>query len=452
MIKKTPLIILVILFYTATFAQKRIGNETPEAKKKRMEWWTDSRFGMFIHWGLYSMPARHEWVKNAERLNNEDYEKYFKYFDPDLFQPKIWAKKAKAAGMKYAVMTSKHHEGFTLFDSQYTDYKATNTPAKRDLVKEYIDAFRAEGLKVGLYYSLIDWHHPDFTIDKHHPQRALNKANELDSYYDGANKGKDFSKYRAYLFNQVKEILTKYGKIDVLWLDFSYPGKFGKDKNDWGSIELIKMIRKLQPGIIINDRLDISDYEDGKDFVSPEQVSTKELEKYRGKLWETCQTFSGSWGYYRDETTWKTNRQLLDLLITSVANGGNILLNVGPTARGDFDDRANKALDSLGIWMSHNNKSIYNCTYAPTDYEVMNGTKLTYNDKTKRLYVHLFDYPADGRLLLKNYRKKVDYAQFLHDNSELIIDKEASNVNDLVLKLPKQKPNYEIPVIELILK
>ncbi|WP_316803538.1 alpha-L-fucosidase [Pedobacter nototheniae] len=440
----------ILVAASSVFAQKRIGNETPEAKKKRMEWWTDSRFGMFIHWGLYALPARHEWVKNMERMTNEDYEKYFKNFNPDLFQPKLWAKEAKAAGMKYAVMTSKHHEGFTLFDSQFTDYKATNTPAKRDLVKEYIDAFRAEGLKVGLYYSLIDWHHPDFTIDDMHPQRALKKDDA--AYYEKVNKGKDMAKYRTYLYNQVKEILTKYGKIDILWLDFSYPGKFGKGKDDWGSVELLKMIRKLQPGIIVNNRLDLNDYEDGVDFETPEQVSTKELEKYKGKVWETCQTFSGSWGYYRDEDTWKTNRKLLDLLITSVANGGNILLNVGPTARGEFDDRANLALDSLGKWMSHNSKSIYNCSYAPADFKVIDGTKLTYNANAKRLYVHLFDYPSNGSITLKGYRSKVDYAQFLHDNSELVIDKEKSNTDDLVLKLPKKKPNFEIPVIELILK
>src|SRR5258706_1280678 len=167
------LFLLALLATSAGFAQKRIGNETAAQKVKRMEWWTNDRFGMFIHWGLYAMPARHEWVKNAERMTNDEYEKYFKLFNPDLFDPKAWAKKAKAAGMKYAVLTSKHHEGFNLFDSKYTDYKATNTPAKRDLVKEFVDAFRAEGIKVGFYYSLIDWHHPDYTIDEFHPHRPL---------------------------------------------------------------------------------------------------------------------------------------------------------------------------------------------------------------------------------------------------------------------------------------
>ncbi|MCW3118764.1 MAG: alpha-L-fucosidase, partial [Chitinophagaceae bacterium] len=377
-----------------------------------------------------------------------DYEKYFKLFNPDLFDPKAWAKKAKAAGMKYAVLTSKHHEGFNLFDSKYTDYKATNTPAKRDLVKEFVEAFRAEGIKVGFYYSLIDWHHPDYTIDEVHPQRPLVAS---DSAYARLNKGRDMAVYRKYLYNEVTEILTKYGKIDILWLDFSFPGKYGKGRDDWGSVALLKQIRKLQPGIIVDNRLDLNDYEDGVDFETPEQVSPEELEKYRGKVWETCQTFSGSWGFYRDENTWKTHRQLLDLLITSVSNGGNLLLNVGPTARGEFDSRASSALDSLGIWMHANDKSILGCSFAPAEFKAPTNTKLTYNAKDKRLYVHLFEYPA-GSITLTGYRGKVKYAQFLHDNSELKFKKTDNSSADLIVELPEKKPAFEIPVIELILE
>ena len=256
-----------------------------------------------------------------------------------------WAKAAKAAGMKYAVLTTKHHEGICLFDSKYTEYKATNTQAKRDLEKEYVQDFRAEGLKVGFYYSLLDWHHPDYTMDDAHPltQRDTTQAN-----YDKLNKGRDMAKYRLYLKNQVRELLTNYGKIDVLWLDWSWDkgAKRGKRGADWGAVELLKMVRQLQPGIIVNNRLGLTEYADGGDFETPEQVSTKELDPYRGRTWETCQTFSGSWGYYRDENSWKTHRQLLDLLITSVSNGGNLILNVGPTARGEFDYRATNALDS----------------------------------------------------------------------------------------------------------
>jgi alpha-L-fucosidase len=400
---------------------------------------------MFIHWGLYALPARHEWVKNQERITNETYQKYFDEFNPDQFDPKKWAKEAKAAGMKYAVLTTKHHEGFCLFESKYTNYKASKTAAKRDLVKEYVDAFRAEGIKVGFYYSLIDWHHPDFTIDKYHPQRPLTDS---DTAYERLNKGRDMAKYRKYLYNQVTELLSNYGKIDILWLDFSFPGKYGKGKDDWGSVELIKQIRKLQPGIIVDNRLDLKEYADGEDFDTPEQVSTKELEKYKGKTWETCQTFSGSWGYYRDEHSWKTHRQLLDLLITSTSNGGNLILNVGPTARGEFDYRATNALDSLSQWMHANSKSIYYCSFAPETFQAPENDKLTYNASTKRLYVHLFDYPSSGILTLHGYKGKIKYAQFLHDNSELKIKEEG---NDILLTVPEKKPGYEIPVVELTL-
>ena len=444
---QTLFLLLFLSFYCiGSKAQSglRIGNETAAQKISRMKWWTDSRFGMFIHWGLYSLPARHEWVKNKERLTNDQYQKYFDEFDPNHFEPKLWAKQAKAAGMKYAVLTTKHHEGFCLFDSKYTDYKSTNTKAKRDLVKEFVTAFRAEGIKIGFYYSLIDWHHKDFTIDQYHPQRPINETDT--TIYKILNKGKNMNTYRSYLFNQVTELLSNYGKIDIIWLDFSYPGQHGKGKDDWGSVNLLKQIRKLQPAIIVDNRLNLEDYADGADFVTPEQVSTEELAKYKGKVWETCQTFSGSWGYYRDEDTWKTHRQLLDLLISATGNGGNLILNVGPTARGEFDYRATNALDSMGKWMFANSKSIYNCSFAPSDFSVPDNDKLTYNAATKKLYVHLFSYPSSGTVILKNYKNKIKYAQFLHDNSELFY-KESDN--DIILTIPVKKPGFEIPVIEL---
>ena len=447
-----------LLCSLATFAQsKSLTGETAAQKAARMKWFTDARFGMFIHWGLYALPARHEWVKQHERLTTEQYQKYFDNFDPDQFDPKKWAKEAKAAGMKYAVLTTKHHEGFCLFDSKYTDYKATNTQAKRDLVKEFVNAFRAEGIKIGFYYSLIDWHHPDFTIDRIHPQRERAKDDwdpkeKRDSaYYTNLNKGKDMRRYQTYMKNQLTELLTKYGKIDILWMDFSYPGAYGKGHNDWASTDLLKTVKKLQPQIIINNRLDLDDYKDGFDFETPEQVSPQDLLKYKGKYWETCQTFSGSWGYHRDEHSWKTQRQLLDLLVTSVANGGNLILNVGPTARGEFDYRANSSLDSLSYWMHAHSKSIYNCTYPPDTFKLpadMN-TRLTYNPNTRRLYVHLFNYPTNGKLTLPGYNGKVKYAQFLADNSEI---QYAASGDAIELKLPKQKPPYEVPVIELIIK
>ncbi|MCL3782262.1 alpha-L-fucosidase [Prolixibacteraceae bacterium JC049] len=448
-------LLLFSLISTDLWAQKKVWNETEKEKTERLAWWTNDRFGMFIHWGLYSLAGRHEWVKMRERMTNEQYQKYFDYFNPDLYNPTEWAKMAKAAGMKYAVITTKHHEGFCLFDSKYTDYKSTKTAIGRDLIKEYIEAFRAEGLKVGFYYSLIDWHHPDYTVDRIHPQRAGS-----DEAYEKLNKGRDMDKYRKYLHHQIEELMTNYGKVDMLWLDYSFPGKHGKGRKDWDSEKLIKIVRKLQPGIIVNDRLDLKDYQGGWDFTTPEQFKVPEWPKYNGKRipWETCQTFSGSWGYYRDEHTWKDTKQLLVLLIESVSKGGNLLLNVGPTGRGAFDHRAEKALSNMGKWMKYNGKAIYGATQAPAEFEAPEHSLLTYNPTTKRLYIHLLDYPLQN-FRLPGYKGKVKYAQFLHDASEIKISKphgywmkQELGKDDINLSLPVTKPDHEIPVIELILE
>jgi alpha-L-fucosidase len=453
--KKLVTLILLALVSQSVIAQNKIWNETQEEKDERLEWWRNDRFGMFIHWGTYALAGRHEWVKKRERIPDDIYIKYFENFNPDLYDPSEWARLAKAAGMKYAVITSKHHEGFTLFDSEYTDYKATNTPYGKDVLKMWVDAFRAEGLKIGFYYSLIDWHHPEYTIDRVHPMSA-NTQEE----YDELNKDRDMAVYREYLKNQVREILTNYGKLDILWLDYSFPGKFGKDRNDWGSVELLKMVRELQPEIIVNDRADLKDYWGGWDFTTPEQYKVTEWPTYEGKKipWETCQTFSGSWGYYRDEYTWKNTKQLLVLLIESVSKGGNLLLNVGPTGRGTIDYRAVNALNSMGEWMNYNSRSIYGCTQAPKSFEVPTNSLLTYNPQSNRLYIHLLDYPLQD-LTLRGYKGKIKYAQFLHDASEVSIttprmhwNQPEISENDINLRLPVNKPPVEIPVIELILE
>ena len=433
--------------------------ETAAQKQARLQWWTDARFGMFIHWGLYAEAARHEWVKNRERLTDADYQPYFDNFNPDLYDPREWAKRAKDAGMKYAVITSKHHEGFCLFDSKVTDYKATKTPAKRDLIKDWVDAFRAEGLKVGFYYSLLDWHHPSYTVDRNHPQRAT-----TDAEYAALNTGRDMAVYRQYIKDQVRELLTNYGRIDVIWLDYSFPGGTqGKGRTDWDSVGLLKMVRELQPGMIINDRLDLLDVPGGWDFRTPEQFKPAEWVTMNGQRvpWETCQTFSGSWGYFRDETSWKSPAQLIELLIDSVSKGGNLLMNVGPTARGTFDQRATDRLAAFGKWMQVNGRSIYGATQAPAEFKAPANTILTYNERSKRLYVHMLAWPM-GEVVLAGYAGKVAYAQLLHDASEVRMSvrkpgdglhvQEQGGAGDLVLRLPILKPDVEIPVIELKLK
>ena len=448
-------VVFLILFgNNASQVSAQLTKETVVQKNQRLQWWTDARFGMFIHWGLYSLPARHEWVRNFERIPNEEYQKYFDIFNPDLYNPREWAKMCKQAGMKYAVITTKHHEGFCLFDSKYTDYKSTNTPYGKDIVKEWVEAFRAEGLKIGFYYSLIDWHHPDFTIDKNHPLRQTS-----DSAYARVNKGRDMTKYKTYLKNQVRELLSNYGEISVLWLDFSYPGKNGKGHDDWDAENLIKMVRQLQPNIIVNNRLDLENVEGGDDFVTPEQFKVAKWPEKDGKklAWETCQTFSGSWGYHRDENTWKSTPQLLELLIETVSKGGNLLLNVGPTGRGVFDIRAQDRLNTMGEWMKFNSRSIYGCTQAPSDFLTPANTLLTYNPTSNRLYIHLLTYPLQ-RLVLKGMADKVKYVQFLHDASEVKFAKPHwsgftdGEKGDLILELPVIKPTGEIPVLEVLLK
>lgn len=184
----------------------------PESRKA---WFVNDRFGLFIHFGLYALPARHEWIKNFEELTDDDYQPYFDNFDPDLYDPVAWAKCARAAGMKYVVLTTKHHEGFCLWDTKATDYKVTNTPYGNDLLGPFVEAFRAEGLRVGFYYSLLDWHHPDFTVDPRHPQRNHPDAAAL-------NQARDGRRYAEYMREQVRELLTWFGKIDIMWFDFSY--------------------------------------------------------------------------------------------------------------------------------------------------------------------------------------------------------------------------------------
>jgi alpha-L-fucosidase len=398
------------------------------------------------------MPARHEWVKNRERITDEDYRKYFDHFNPDLYDPKAWAWAAKKAGMKYFVITTKHHEGFCMWDTQYTDYKVTNTPYGKDLLHPMVDAFRAEGLRVGFYHSLIDWHHPDFPVDRVHPMRdnAAERAK---------NPQRDVRRYAEYLHNQARELLTEFGQIDLLFYDFSYPGEDGKGRDDWQSMELIKMTRELQPQILIDDRLDLMDVPGGWDYRTPEQVAIREQPTVDGKpvLWETCQTFSGSWGYHRDESTWKSVDQLVRMLIDTVSKGGNLLLNVGPTARGEFDGRAIDRLAGIGKWMHHHDRSIYGCGPAPAGFQTPQDCRLTYNADSNCMYVHVFAWPFKA-LHLDGFLGKVEYAQLLNDGSEIPMTEPGHLArwgvpqDTLVLSLPVQRPDVPVPVIELYLK
>ena len=290
-----------------------------------------------------------------------------------------------------------------------------------------VDAFRAEGLRVGFYYSLIDWHHPEFPVDRMHPQRD-------DKAFREQTKDRDVTKYASYMRKQVRELLTDFGQIDIIWFDFSYPGEDGKGRDDWQSEELVKMIRELQPNIMIDNRLDLPGV---GDFVTPEQYQPKERPRNDDgtpAVWEGCQTLSGSWGYHRDEMTWKTTDQVLRMLIDGVSMGGNMLMNVGPTGRGEIDYRAQSCLKGIGEWMKYNSRSIYGCGSPPEGVVAPADCRYTYNEKTNRLYLHVFAWPFET-LHLPGLAGKVKYAQFLHDASEVYL-------GDMHPRLKEMLPDY----------
>jgi len=420
-------------------------------------WFTHDRFGLFIHWGLYALGGRHEWLKNFERIDTATYDaRYFGRFDPDLYDPERWAEAAHGAGMKYFVVTTKHHEGFCLWDSQLTDYKAPNTPARRDLLRPMVEAFRRRGMKVGFYHSLLDWHHPDYTTDTCHPMRG-NKE------FISQDRNRRLSRYVDYLHGQTRELLSNYGKVDIMWFDFSVPagsGFPGKGRKEWRSEEMLKLVRSLQPEILLNDRLQID-----QDIKTPEQFVPRAWVRVDGKpvVWEACHTLSGSWGYHRDEATWKSPDQLVKMLVDCVSRGGNLLLNVGPTGRGEFDQRALASLKAIGEWMRRHGRSIYGCTQAPDRYPCPQDCRYTYNPEKNRLYCHVYSWPF-RHLHLDGMAPHVEYAQLLNDASEVKMLKRIpeegygamksrkKSPTLLTLELPVAKPSVTVPVIELFLK
>jgi len=397
---------------------------------------------MFIHWGLYAIPARGEWVKSKEKMSDEEYQKYFDDFDPVDFDPRAWARAAKNAGMKYAVMTAKHHDGFCLFDSKLTDYKATNTKSGRDLVGEYLEAFRAEGLKVGLYYSLIDWHHEHYPTfgDKFHPMRE-NEAFK--------NNERDTGKYVEYLHGQVKELLTNYGKLDIMWFDFSYDNMAGET---WKANDLAKMIRSIQPHLIIDNRLDHGGELSfggsiqsknpnliSGDFASPEQVIPPEglVDEDGDSIpWEACVTLNRSWGFNAFDNLYKSPKLMIRKLVECVSKNGNMLVNVGPDAKGRIPKESLDILSEVGKWIKENRNSIYGCGSASFDKPEWGR----YTQKGNKLYAHLFDENI-GPYNLKGLNGKVKSARFLNNDTEVSLVPSWVDSKDVFLTFGK--PFYQ---------
>lgn len=393
--------------------------ETKHQRARRVQWFTEARFGMFIHWGLYAIPGRGEWVMSNERIPVSEYEAYFREFDPQNYDPAAWAKRAKAAGMRYMVLTAKHHDGFCLFDSQLTDYKSTNTPCGRDLVREFVEAVRAEGLKVGLYYSLIDWHHPDYPKwgDETHPMR------DNPAYKD---EQIDFERYLQYLHGQVEELVTNYGKLDILWFDYAYGDLRGEA---WKATELVRMVRKHQPDVLIDNRLETSGEGFGSivsaqpeeycgDFASPEQIIPPEgIRNVLGQPvpWELCTTINNNWGYNPSDLLYKPAQLLIHKLVECVSKGGNLILNVGPDAGGQIDEKSLAVLDGIAAWMRKNSRSIHGCGNANRPKPEWGW----YTQNGNKLYAHVLEAPI-GPLALTGVRKEDIYKiRRLADGSEV---------------------------------
>jgi alpha-L-fucosidase len=311
-----------------TFEQRYLA-ATETTRAQRLRWFRESRFGMFIHWGLYSQLGRNEWVMNLERIPVSDYEKLAATWHPRKGFARAWARLARQAGMKYMVMTTKHHEGFCLWDTRMTDYNAVRHGPGRDLVAEYVEAVRSEGLKLGFYYSLMDWHHPD-----------------------GARCATDEAARKRFLeFTEgcVHELVTKYGKLDILWYDVSWPLT---SPQAWNSFRMNSMVRKIQPHIILNDRSQIPE-----DFGTPEEHITAAA---GDRAWEACMTFNGSWGFQKTPPEdWHSARKVLEMLRTCTAGAGNLLLNVGPHPDGTLPQEAVDRLTAVGRWTRRYGKVIY---------------------------------------------------------------------------------------------
>ncbi|HUT01294.1 MAG TPA: alpha-L-fucosidase [Phycisphaerae bacterium] len=338
---------------------------------ERMKWFHKARFGMFIHWGLYALHGRGEWVMFNERIPADEYARLAGQFCPEKFDADAWAAIARDAGMKYMVLTTRHHDGFCLFDSQVSDFTSVKTAARRDFVAEYVRACRKAGLKVGFYYSLLDWRFPGYFNPRKYPDSA---AALVRQYHE-----------------QVRELMTHYGKIDVLWYDGGWinhdaleTAGFASKADFWQSKKVNAMARRLQPHLLINNRSGIDE-----DLDTPEQHVTASKP---GRGWESCMTIgdSGGWGYVHSNPNWKTVPQLLQNLVTAAAGEGNYLLNVGPRPDGTLREEERTRLAALGQWLRMNGEAIYGSQRCP----LHGGMIGRWTRKGNTGYLHVFRWPG----------------------------------------------------------
>lgn len=452
-------LITILLITFITIHSQDFTNETKEQRDAHMQWWRDARFGLFIHWGLYSILAGQwdnetgyaEWIRNQAQIPLEEYDKLVAQFNPVKFNAEEFVRMAKDAGMKYIVITSKHHDGFCLFDSKYTDFDVMSTPFKRDIMKELADACHKEGIKICWYYSIMDWHHPDYL-----PRRDWEKTR--------STEGADFSRYIQYMKNELKELLTNYGEISVLWFD----GEWESTWNDSLGRDLYNYVRSLQPKIIINNRLSpsrnglegfTSSKESAGDFGTPEQqVPATGLP---GVDWESCITMNDHWGYNKNDHNWKSVKELLQMLADVASKGGNLLLNIGPTAEGVFPQASVERLKAIGKWMKVNGESIYGTQASPfkkLDWGRCTQTRLPIStakhggqeqiENGTRLYLHVFDLPKEGKLVLPGIYNTPIQSYLLADPLKTKLTA-VRNEDAIVINLPLKAPDENNSVVVL---
>ncbi len=388
--------------------------ETVASRNARMTWWREARFGMFVHWGLYAGLAGTwdgkpvgtkggmEWIQQRVKADTDTYaKKAIPLFKPVPGFAKAWAAMAKEAGCRYLVFTTKHHDGFALHDSKVSDYDAESV-LQRDLVKEIVDAARAEGLKVGFYHSVIDWHHDqyEYALSKQLPHPLKGKP-----YPNGT---RDHSKYVDYLHAEVNELISNYGTVDILWWDYSSQDFQGDTA--WRAMDLMAEVRAKQPKIIMNNRLFRcpeagwksmgTDGFTGKldpkygDFITPEQHIP--ATGMPGVDWETCMTMNTTWGYSKHDHAWKPASKMIRNLIDIASKGGNYLLNIGPKGDGTIPVQSVEALKAIGAWMKINSESIYATTASP--FPKLEWGRVTTKGNT--LYLHVFEWPKNGNLIV----------------------------------------------------
>ncbi len=407
---------------------------------ERAAWFQDARFGLFIHFGLFSQIGKGEWIRDSGQIPLSEYNKLVAQFNPKEFSAAQWVGLAKQAGQKYLVLITKHHDGFCLFDSRLSDYTVMHTPFKRDVVREIADECHRQGIHLGLYYSIMDWHHPDYV-----PRRPWEK--------NRSTKGANYDRYLAYMRGQLRELMTNYGKVDVLWFDGGWEHTSPADNKK--HLAIIDMARQLQPGILVNDRANI-----GGDFGTPEQfipaTGVKDKDG-RPMVWEACLTLStghGSfapvawWGYDRNETVFKPTAEVLQELVNVASKGGNFLLNIGPMPNGKIRPEEVGCLTRIGEWTAKYGESIYGSQASPFGLLKFFG-RVT--QKENRLFVHVFDWPADGRLTLPGLKTPVTKAYLLGDPAATLAVDQKPAGDEVVLSLPPKAPDSmdSVIVVEL---